>query len=418
MTKKISIGNVNILVLQKATEESVAMIDQIGNVNMVAYSRETAALLARIKIGNINCSAFVPPGAEVQPHMGETVIRAGDLDGESHPPVFMLAMGQLIFGEDLTETQIEKNLAGLVFMGDLIYPDSLANVVQRKTLQRMGSATSYPVFTRVKFGSLTLDERYLDNLPTNIDLAVVGNLNVPKVLSNSRLEQKLQKLFVSGRITCHAENAEVLQSRRTGNSDAVKVIPAGFEWVDTPLTLDRDHLALLPSKKIYCTQRLLITDDIDAAMLDSALEYIVGEELILCPSAAKATFMQKCDVFHSKVVFYEEKLLLVENEDSHGLRVARLNSLKGKATLVVTGTLPLDKEVPPVLLTERLAKVHNLGIIEGSFEQLDAIEALLGLREGELQATETPSTPNQNDDAEIDRENGTQSIGNMNILTL
>jgi hypothetical protein len=76
------------------------------------------------------------------------------------------------------------------------------------------------------------------------------------------------------------------------------------------------------------------------------------------------------------------------------LPASRFEYLEGKATLVVLGTLTLATEVEPKVLAARLDKVHNLGKIHCTPEQMGALQARLGLRQGELvDATTKPEPP-------------------------
>ena len=58
--------------------------------------------------------------------------------------------------------------------------------------------------------------------------------------------------------------------------------------------------------------------------------------------------------------------------------------LEGKATLLVGGELHIDQAIAPQTLSESLAKVHNLGVIWCTPEQMAALRPLLGLHDGDL----------------------------------
>ena len=112
----------------------------------------------------------------------------------------------------------------------------------------------------------------------------------------------------------------------------------------------------------------------------------------------------KCDLMQTRSVFYEAELWLVEDESE--LVPSRFDYLEGRATLVVTGELAISPDVEPRVLAERLAKVHNLGEIYCTREQMGAIQVRLGLSKGEL----LESTLN------FDTEEG--GIGNVGYLAL
>jgi hypothetical protein len=71
-------------------------------------------------------------------------------------------------------------------------------------------------------------------------------------------------------------------------------------------------------------------------------------------------------------------------DDIRELPLFGLQALEGKATLVVFGELSIDPAIAPQLLTDKLFKVHNLGLIVCGAEQKVALNSLLGLRLGEM----------------------------------
>jgi hypothetical protein len=110
-------------------------------------------------------------------------------------------------------------------------------------------------------------------------------------------------------------------------------------------------------------------------------------------------------------VFYEGELWLVDDERE--LKASRFDYLEGKATLVVTGEATLEGAIDPKVLADRLAKVHNLGLIRCTPEQMAAIEASLGMRDGDLKDSTVPEEPEPDEEAD-----GVIHIKNANYLTL
>ena len=79
MSEGKTIGNVNILDLHKATEEAIAGISRIGNVNVLLYSPDTPHFADRVSMGNINTSIEVPADAELRTTMGHLRLAPGSL---------------------------------------------------------------------------------------------------------------------------------------------------------------------------------------------------------------------------------------------------------------------------------------------------------------------------------------------------
>ena len=400
------IGNVNLLDIRKATEASIASIKHIGNINLVLYTRETAGLITKISTGNIN--EMVEVSSDVLQSVGENTINKDRFKGQTAPQ-YLLLVGQTTIEPEVAAEDIDKGLSYLVAVGQLIYPEHLTSVLQPK-LRMVGQMLTYPAFAHTSFKSLTLDQKYLNSLPDGSDVAVVGSVKAAQVLPNDLLERKIRKLFASNEITCHEENAQALQTRLVKGSGEMVIIPAGFALVEKSLQLDRAMLEVLPARKLYCTERVIIAADVDAGTLDKYLDAMQCREAIICPLALKGTLAKKCNLFDTRIIFYEGELMLID--DSRQLKAARLNATKGKATLVVTGELSLDPAITPAQLADHLLKVHNLGRIACTPEQMGVIESLLGMREGELaDSTEVPEK--EEEPAETQK-----FIGNINKLEL
>jgi len=387
MEEKRTIGSVNVLDLRRATEASIAGIARIGNANVVVYSRETAGLLTRIDIGNANAMIEIPSEVNVETVTGQAVIK-GDYFKDQEEQLFLLGVGQVIIGPDVPAKEMTRRLAGLVVVGQLVCPENLAGIVQSKTRSVTGQTQTYPPFDDVALGSLVLNERGLQAMDDGSQLAVIGSLRIPEVVPNDLISRKLSKLHVAGSILCYEENANTIREILTDPSAKVVAIPSGFKLVDRPLDLDRSLLESIPPSKLYCRERVVVRTDVDPSLLDEKLEELSCEELALAPRGLKEVLSRKCNLLQTEVVFYDGDLLLYDGEDV--LRKTRFDHMSEKATIFVEGEVTIEPDVTGDLLTERIAKVHNRGVIRCSPDQLGAIEALLGISDGVLvDATET-----------------------------
>jgi hypothetical protein len=375
----IVIGNVGTLDLRNATEESVAGIGRIGNVGMLMYSRETARFVTHLNAGNVGSSLEVPPNARVL--SGVVSFTPSFFKGQPEPQVLLVA-GQLVVEPDVAAEDIVAGLSWLVVAGQLICPEHLMGALQSKLSSVQGQTITYPRNSRLVMGKLILDEGQMRSLEDGSILTVVGNLSVPAVLPNDLLAQKIGQVQVTGHIRCPEENAQTLQARLATKGVRMRIVPRGFTPVDEPVSLDRYVLQSLPGKKLYCTERVVVAQDVEGELLQNAIDAIVAEGLVICPARLGGVIARKVDMLKTNVVLYEGELWLVEGEAE--LRATRFDYLDGKLTLVVTGELKIDPAADPKLLAARLAKVHNLGEISGTPEQLAAIQARLGIGEGEL----------------------------------
>jgi hypothetical protein len=131
-----------------------------------------------------------------------------------------------------------------------------------------------------------------------------------------------------------------------------------------------------------------IDPEVPAEILDKNLEALISEEQVFCPAGLKDVILQKCDWLKTRVELYAGKLWVIEDERQ--LPIYAFDHLEALATLVVFGELKLDPQITPDTLTDRLDKVHNLGSISCTPEQMVAIQSLLGISEGRLVDTTKP----------------------------
>ena len=397
------IGNVNVLDLRRATAETLADIDRIGNVNILLYSRATAPLIHKLNLGNINVSAEVPEEAQVV--TGQVIISREYFQDRAQP-VFLAVTGQVLVKPDVAPEDIENGLEGLVVVGQIVCPEPVLGMVQAKTKQLVGQSMAYPLGGRLITGSLVMDEAFLKGLDDAIDLVILGSLRMPRAVSNDLLAQKLGKLHVTGGIRVHEENADAIQTHLSNGARKMTIIPAGYTLVENPLVLDDTVLEALPAPKLFCLERVEVEAATSPDVLDERLAEIVAKDLLLCPAGLRGVMSRKCNILETQTVFYDGELWLVDGAEE--LSASRFEYLTGKATLVVTGVLDIDPDLEPKVLADRLAKVHNQGVIRCTPEQRGAIQARLGIREGLLGA----------EDEERKAGEGARRLANVNHLAL
>lgn len=376
-----AIGNVGILDLRTATEAAVAGIRRIGNVGTVLVSPETAHLAARINMGNIGGTIEAPADARLL--SGQVLINRDYFRGQP-APLHLLVAGQLIVEPEVQAEDIEKGLDALQVMGQVLCPEQLAGTIQAKLRTLQGQLHTYDGALRLVLGDLILDEHSLPGLEDGAQLAVIGKVQVFKVVDNELLARKIEKIHLVGSLLCHEENSQVLCSRLEEKTSTAKktIIPTGFALVDHPLVIDADTLGTLPGKKLYCTKRVQISREVQAASLERALEGMIGKNMVLYPRPLGEVLQPRLEISAENGVAYEGTLWLVE--DSEELVASRFEYLEGQATLVVLGDLRIDPEIDAKVLAERLAKVHNKGRILCTKAQMGAIQARLGLNKGDL----------------------------------
>ncbi len=403
--EKQKIGAVNILDIRRLTEEKLAAVPKIGAVNIILYTRQNAHLASRLVVGAVNAMVEVPDGIEFHTSLSQTYLNKRFFDSQKEP-ANLLVIGHTYIDADVTEEQFLKGIGALTVVGNVVCPEHLSGLLLNKAVKVIGTTVSYPPFKLVKYEGLTIDEDYLNSIADGSELAVIGSLKVPDTLPDGLFERKVARLYVSGSVLCHAEDLAAIQARLVKEVEKFTIIPSGTALVEKHLTLDADYMDLLPVRRLYVRDWVLIDASVSAAQLEAKLDWLTSEQMIVCPVGLKEALARKTQLLKQQVIFYEGTLWMFDGE--HTLYPARFDALEGQATMVVTGSLIVDAEVQHDVLKSRLAKVHNLGSILCSREQLSAIEARLGIREGELEEIRVES----------EDKDEPEGIGAFNILEL
>jgi len=402
-----TIGNVNFLNLVSATPESVAGIRHIENINVAVYTPETVSLLHQMNPDNVNATIEIPSGANMVMKTGQMQVNA-DFFKNVERKIYLLVTGQLIIEPGVPVEEIDKGLAGIAVTGQFFCPEDLIGALNTIPNTIIGQSVTYPPFERFIKGDLRLEPEFLNGLSDGTEICVLGDLLAPKVLSNELLERKIGRIFVSGDMICHEENAQALHSKQYKSSGNFETVPTGYVWVEKPLVLDGDILDYLPGKQLFCKEIVRIGMEVDAAALDRNVESLIAKDLLLSPAALKPVVAKKCRLFDTKAIFYTDELWLVQDEQTW--QAWRFDNMKGTATLVVTGELTIDPAIPPAVLSGSISKIHNFGQINCAAEQRAAIEMRLVTREGQVEVSSK--------DEEPAGENRPDYIGNINMLTL
>ena len=105
--KKKIIGNIGILDVRTATEESIDRIAKIGNVGSILCSPETKQYVTKLQIKNAGSVVVVPEGAKI---LEGQAILGKDAFSDHESPAFYLISGQAVFSPDIPEDDIRNGV--------------------------------------------------------------------------------------------------------------------------------------------------------------------------------------------------------------------------------------------------------------------------------------------------------------------
>ena len=405
MDQMTAVKNVNILDLRKTPKETFDKIRLIKNVNLLLLSPETAGYLPGIPSKNINAVVEVPAEAEIVTCMSHLTINASYFSGVEFQK-YLVVMGRVIVEPDVTSELIDEKLAGIALMGKLICPESVVGQLHSKAALLMGKTVPYPEGSELVAHSLTLDDAFLQSLNDGSYVVVSGSTRVLDDVTNELIERKIKVLQAHGSVLCRQEHALAVKAK-LANTESMTIVPTGHRLVEGVLMLDELTLQTLEDEQLFCMGDFIIGDNVDSQALDRAVAKVESMGVILCPVRLKDVLKTKCDMLDNRVVLYEGALWYVD--DDRQLLPDQFDYIDGPMTMVIRGDLRISADVSSQSILDRVAKIHNMGEIECQPEHVPAIEARLGIREGEVT---TPKT----DDTEEDADGPV--IGNGNIMVL
>ena len=396
-----AIGNVGVLDIRNATEDTISSVRSIGNVGTVVHSPETARLIPLLSIGNVG--GYLEVTGDFRIHNGHLTITRNFFSGLSSS-LSLLVNGHVQVDSDVDAADIESNLKTLAVNGHLMCPESLIGVIQSSIREMNGQVQTYAPGDKLHLGRVRIDDLYLRSLPDNTTLAVVGRIVMTEVVSNDLITQKIVKIKHVGRLRVRGENAEAILSRMedTSSDSTASIIPEGYTIIDHQVVLDETILDSLATKKLYCADWVIVDEELEAEVLENKLDALIAQRGVVCPQRLKAQVASKTDLTQTRLVFYDDSLWLVDGELN--VLPSRFEYMEGNSTLVVFGELGIDASVEPGTLADRLVSVHNFGEISGTADQIGAIQARLASGDGELTISGKADQP--------------EGIGNMSRLVL
>ena len=383
MDTKKTIGAVNVLDLHKATPEMLNSIGLIEGVNVVVASTDTAHMLGDITLKGVNTTVTVPADADIRVTMGPLTLAANHF-AEQTKPTYLVAMGPILVEPGVPAEEIEAKVHGIVSMGPLVCPDTLAGVLQSKIAQAMGPVLPYPADAMLIHKGLKIDDAFLESLEDGTVLFVLGTLHATSPLSADLMQRKVKQLTVQGTMFVAEENQNALRAVLAGASRRITVIPTGFRYRSGSLTLDPPTLASLNHEKILVAGNIIVDAKVTLEDFARGIDGLDAMGIILCPESLRAALSGVCDLLENRVVFYRGALWAFDSEQA--LRASRFDYLEGKATMVVTGELTIEPDLEARTIADRFEAVHNFGKILCSSDQMGALEARMGIDEGELAA--------------------------------
>lgn len=353
---KQTVGNVGVLNLLNATEQSVQAYERIGNVGLVLYRSGQSHLLAALNIGNIGKTVEVPD--EFSYYNGTLEINKDYLDSIDQPMKIVLN-GMLIIGHDVESEQLKKGLLNIIVNGEIYTPSKLAGQVNQQYPQGSRTIEVYEgAPPRLENGSITLSNAFLEAAEEPIHLVVNGMLTIPTDIDASLFESKIKKIAVNGMVSVHEEQETLLHRKMdSAPNGVIEVIPAGFRILKKALRINSRSIKSFRSEKLMTKKPVIFEADVPRGALENAIDRIDSKSFIVCSEEIEDLIYEKLERLETEVLSYSNRFILIEGEEHWSN--SQFESLQEPVTLIVDGILSLGEDVNADML---LSKVNTLDI--------------------------------------------------------
>jgi hypothetical protein len=254
------IGNVGLLNLVNATEESVKGIERIENVGLVLYGKENAHLLTRLNIGNIGSSIEIPAGYRL--FNGVFTLDQNYLSSIDEPD-FLLVNGIVIIDQNVLADQVQAGQLNLVVNGKVYSPSHLSGVAGKMLAKGSGAVETYHgAPPRFENGKFTLTNSFLQSIDESLYLVVNGKITFAQDLDLDLFNEKINKLEVNGKAILFENQESYLYKKVASLTGKVEVIPAGYEVLEKPLRLNARSIRRFQQKKWFTNKPVIMESDV------------------------------------------------------------------------------------------------------------------------------------------------------------
>lgn len=360
---KQTVGNVGVLNLLNATEQSVQAYERIGNVGLVLYRSGQSHLLAALNIGNIGKTVEVPNDYS---YYNGTLEIDHDYLVSIDQPVKMVLNGMLIIARDVQPEQLKKGLLEIIVNGEIYAPSKLAGQVSQQFPEGSRTVKVYEGSPpRLENGSITLSNAFLEAAEEPIHLVVNGMLTIPKDIDAALFNEKIKKIAVNGLVSVHEEQEALLHRKMDAAPNGViEVIPTGYRVLKGALRINSRSIKSFREEKLMTKKPIIFEADVPREALENTISRIDSKSFIVCSDEIEDLIYEKLERLETEVLPYSNRFILIEGEEHWSN--SQFESLQEPVSLIVDGTLRLDADVDGETIMNKLETLDIFGEVQAA----------------------------------------------------
>lgn len=354
------IGNVGLLSLLDATEESIKGVERIENVGMVLYRKGNAHLLSTLNIGNIGSTCEVPAGYSL--FNGILKLDEAYLKSISEP-IHLLVNGEIIIDKNVQPDDLKKGLLHLMVNGKVYSPAHLSGILSAIISKGAFELESYQETPpRMESGKFTLTNSFLEAIDEQAYLVVSGVLSFSKDLNMEKFDEKIGRLAVSGKIFVYEEQEAFLYKKTASLAGCkIEVIPAGFQVLNKTLRLNHRSICRFKQENLYTKKPILFDADVTREKITETIAKVHSTSVIVCHEQVEDLMYELTSLLETEILSYENSFIIIEGEEVWSNE--QFLALDEPTNFIVNGKLILDKDVSEEVLRNKVTKIDILGEI-------------------------------------------------------
>ncbi|UOQ44873.1 hypothetical protein MUN89_02650 [Halobacillus salinarum] len=351
------IGNIGKLNLIHATEESIAEIEEIENVGIVFYRKQTSHLLNKMNIENVGLCLEIPEGYTFVDEMIE--IDESYLQSITEP-VKLFAEDDVMIAESVQPEQLRNAPVELMVAGTVYCPKHLAGAVYSLFSEGTAKVKTYEeAIFRFEKGSFELTNGHLNALEKPLYLVVSGKLHFSPDLDMDLYKEKLYKLEVKGLVSVFESQEPYFYQKSDGLKGKVDVIPDGYQVADKMLRINGRSIRRFKNAKLFTKKPILLEADVTREQLSHAFEAIHSSSIIVCQEELEDLVYERSPLLETEVLSYKDRFIFIEGEEQWTKE--QLEALDHPAAFIVSGQLRFDDGVDAASLAHGMASLDILG---------------------------------------------------------
>ncbi|MCP3027139.1 hypothetical protein [Halobacillus sp. A5] len=379
------IGNVGLLNLMNATEESIKDIERIENIGMILYPKEKAHLVPRLNAGNIGQCVELPEGYQVV----NSNLNVDQAYFQSlTEPLQLYVNGNLIIAQNAEADDVKNSLLQVKVSGNIYCPAHVSGSLFHMLPHGASDIESYgQEELRFENGKFELTNAYLHSIHTTLRLTVNGKLQLSEDLDMDLFQQKVHKLEVNGVASLYEpQESYFYQKTDSLTTGKVEIIPEGCLQLTKAVRVNSRSIKRFKGKKLYTKKPFIIEADVTREAFDIAS--IQSTSLIVCPEELEDLVYEITPSLDTEVLSYEERFIYIEGEE-HWTN-DQLAALPQPAALIVDGVLTFDSDVEIEVLFSKIKTLDLLGVVVVEAPSLKgSLQQVLRLNTGMVRGPQT-----------------------------